>query len=37
LIALRREGERISGWRFLQAGALVMFPALLLATIAVAL
>jgi arsenical pump membrane protein len=34
LIALRREGERISGWRFLRAGALVMFPALLLATLA---
>jgi arsenical pump membrane protein len=37
LIALRREGEQISGWRFLKAGLLVMPPALLLATAAVAL
>jgi arsenical pump membrane protein len=34
LIALRREGEQISGWRFLKAGAVVMPPALLLATLA---
>ena len=34
LIALRREGVAITGWRFLQAGAVVMPPALLLATIA---
>src|SRR5207253_7246889 len=30
LIALRREGERISGWMFLKAGLWVMPPALLL-------
>jgi arsenical pump membrane protein len=36
LIALRRAGEQISAWRFLQVGLLVMPPALLLATIAVA-
>ena len=36
LIALRREGEHISAWTFLKAGALVMSPALLLATVAVA-
>ncbi len=36
LIALRREGEHVSAWRFLKAGAVVMAPALLLATIAVA-
>jgi arsenical pump membrane protein len=35
LIALRREGERITGWKFLQAGVVVMIPALLLATLAV--
>ncbi len=34
LIAIRREGEQISGWTFLKAGALVMPPALLLATLA---
>jgi arsenical pump membrane protein len=34
LIALRREGEHVSGWTFLKAGVLVMPPALLLATIA---
>jgi arsenical pump membrane protein len=32
LIALRREGERISGWTFFKAGLLVMPPALFLAT-----
>lgn len=37
LIALRREGEQISGWRFLKIGFLVMPPALLLATLAVSL
>ena len=37
LITLRREGEQISGWRFLKVGLLVMPPALLLATTAVAL
>jgi arsenical pump membrane protein len=35
LIALRREGVQITGWRFFKAGALVMPPALLLATLAV--
>lgn len=34
LIALRREGEQISGWQFLRAGLVVMPPALFLATIA---
>jgi arsenical pump membrane protein len=34
LIALRREGERISGWQFLKIGMVVMPPALLLATLA---
>lgn len=33
LIALRREGEQISGWSFFKAGLLVMPPALLLATL----
>ena len=33
LIALRREGLHVSGWQFLKAGALVMPPALLLATL----
>lgn len=37
LIALRREGERVSGWQFLKVGALVTPPALLLATAAVSL
>ena len=37
LIALRREGERMSGWQFLKVGFLVMPPALLLATLAVSL
>jgi arsenical pump membrane protein len=35
LIALRREGERISGWEFFKVGLVVMPPALLLATLAV--
>jgi len=34
LIALRREGEQISGWQFLKIGIVVMPPALLLATLA---
>ncbi len=34
LIALRREGEQITGWQFLKAGIVVMPPALLLATAA---
>jgi arsenical pump membrane protein len=34
LIALRREGERVTGWTFLKAGALVMPLALLPATLA---
>lgn len=33
LVALRREGVEISGWRFLKAGAIVMPPALFFATI----
>ena len=37
LIALRREGEQISGWQFLKVGLLVLPPALLLATLAVSL
>ena len=37
LIALRREGERVSAWTFLKAGALVMPPGLLLATAAIVL
>lgn len=35
LIALRREGEQVSGWQFLKVGFVVMPPALLLATLAV--
>jgi len=35
LIALRREGEQISGWEFFQVGLIVMPAALLLATVAV--
>jgi arsenical pump membrane protein len=31
LTALRREGLRVSAWRFLKLGALVMPPALVLA------
>ena len=37
LIVLRREGLHVSGGRFLKAGVLVMPPALLLATVALAL
>lgn len=37
LIALRREGERVSGWTFLKAGVVVMPVALLLATAATVL
>jgi arsenical pump membrane protein len=33
LIALRREGEQITGWEFFKAGLIVMPPALLLATL----
>lgn len=36
LIALRREGEQVSGWRFLKVGFIVMPPALLLSTAAIA-
>ncbi len=35
LIALRREGEHVSGWRFLKTGVLVMLPALCLATLVI--
>ncbi len=37
LIALRREGEQISGWQFVKTGLLVMPPALLFATFVVSL
>jgi len=37
LIALRREGEQISGWQFFKTGLVVMPPALLLSTVAVSL
>ncbi len=37
LIALRREGEHMSGWEFLKIGFVVMPPALLLATLSVSL
>jgi arsenical pump membrane protein len=37
LIALRREGEQISGWHFFKTGLIVMPPALLLSAIAVSL
>jgi len=37
LIALRREGVHLSGWRFLRLGVIVMPPALLIATLAVSL
>lgn len=37
LIALRREDEQVSAWQFLKVGAFVMPPALLLATLALAL
>ena len=36
LIALRREGEQVSSWQFLKTGLIVMPPALLLASVAVA-
>jgi arsenical pump membrane protein len=31
LAALRREGQAVGAWRFLRLGAVVMFPALILA------
>jgi arsenical pump membrane protein len=34
LAVLRREGESVSGWKFLQLGAMVMMPALLLTMLA---
>jgi arsenical pump membrane protein len=37
LIALKREGEHITAWEFLKVGLIVMAPALLLSTLAVAL
>jgi arsenical pump membrane protein len=37
LIALRREGQPMSGWQFLKVGFLVMPPALLLATLTASL
>jgi arsenical pump membrane protein len=37
LIALRREGEQISGWQFLKTGLVVMPPALLLSVTVVSL
>lgn len=37
LIALRREGEQITGWQFLKMGLIVMPPALFLATLAAVL
>jgi arsenical pump membrane protein len=37
LIALRREGIHVGAWRFLRVGALVMPPALLLATLVAAM
>jgi arsenical pump membrane protein len=37
LVALRREGERVTAWQFFRAGVIVMPPALLLATLAIAL
>jgi arsenical pump membrane protein len=37
LIALRREGEHVSGWQFLKLGLFVMPPSLLLATVALTL
>ncbi|MEO8735344.1 MAG: arsenic transporter [Edaphobacter sp.] len=36
LIAIRKEGQNVSAWKFLKAGLIVMPPALVLATIAVA-
>jgi arsenical pump membrane protein len=35
MVALRREGQEVSAWRFLRLGALVMLPALLLSLAAV--
>jgi arsenical pump membrane protein len=35
LITLRREGEHVSGWKCLKTGALVMLPALFLATLVI--
>ena len=37
LIALRREGETVSGWQFLKTGFIVMPPALLVSVLAVSL
>jgi arsenical pump membrane protein len=37
LIALRREGEHMSGWEFLKTGVFIMPPALFLASLAVSL
>jgi arsenical pump membrane protein len=37
LIALRREGERVSSWQFLKVGLVVMPPALLAATLIISL
>jgi arsenical pump membrane protein len=37
LIALRREGEQVSGWQFLKIGLVVMPPALVLSTVALSL
>jgi arsenical pump membrane protein len=37
LIAVRREGLQIGGWQFLKLGALIMPPALLLASLALSL
>ena len=37
LIAIRKEGLNVSGWKFLKAGMIVMPPALALATLAVVL
>ncbi len=37
LIAIRKEGQSVSAWKFLKAGFIIMPPALALATLAVAL
>jgi arsenical pump membrane protein len=37
LIAIRKEGQNVSAWKFLKAGCIVMPPALALASLAVAL
>jgi arsenical pump membrane protein len=37
LVALRREGIEVSAWRFLRLGWLVMFPALILALVALSI